>query len=59
MCSIFCPIIQFHEDAAQGSSVSVFASLDLFYYAYRVHVLVNVEKRQTRIKLIFSYLKHS
>ena len=59
MCSIISPIIQFHEDAAQGSSVSVFASLDLFYYAYCVHVLVNLENRHTRIKLMFAYLKHS
>ena len=59
MFQSFSPIIQFHEDAAQGSSVSVFASLDLFYYAYCVCVLVNLENRQTRIKLMFAYLKHS
>ena len=46
--------MQFHEDAAQGSSVSVFASLDLFYC-----IVVNLENRQTRIKLMFTYLKHS
>ena len=39
--------------------MSVFASLDLFYYAYCVGVLVNLENRQTRIKLKFAYLKHS
>ena len=59
MFQSFSPIIQFHEDAAQGSSVSVFTSLDLFYYAYCVCVLVNLENRQTRIKLMFAYLKHS
>ena len=40
-------------------AVSVFASLDLFYYPYCVHVLVNLENRQTRIKFMFAYLKHS
>ena len=40
-------------------AVSVFASLDLFYYSYCVRVLVNLENRQTRIKLMFAYLKHS
>ena len=39
--------------------MSVFASLDLFYYAYCVRVSVNLENRQTRIKLMLSYLKHS
>ena len=54
-----CPVIQFHEDAVLGSSVLVFASLDLSYYAYFVRVLVNLENRQTCIKLMFAYLKHS
>ena len=40
-------------------AVSVFALLDLFYYPYCVRVLVNLENRQTRIKLMFEYLKHS
>ena len=52
-------IIQFHEDAMLGSSVSVFASLYLFNYAYCVCILVNLENRQTRIKLVCTYLKHS
>ena len=30
----------------------------LFYYAYCVHVLVNLESRQTRIKLMFACFKH-
>ena len=39
--------------------MSALASLDSFYYAYCVRVLVNLENRQTRIKLMFAYLKHS
>ena len=39
--------------------MSIFASLNLLYYAYCVGVLVNLENRQTRIKLMFAYLKHS
>ena len=39
--------------------MSVFASLDLFYKAYCVRVLLNLENRQTRIKLMLAYLKHS
>ena len=39
--------------------MSIFASLGLFYYAYCVCVLVNLENRQTRIKLMLAYLKHS
>ena len=55
----FSPIIQFHEDAAQGSSVSVFASLKLFYYAYCMRVLVNLENHKNCIRMMFAYLKHS
>ena len=33
--------------------------IGLFHCAYCVHVLVNLENRQTRIKLMFAYLKHS
>ena len=33
--------------------------IGLFHCAYCVHVLVNLENRQTHIKLKFAYLKHS
>ena len=39
--------------------MSVFASLDLFYNAFCVRVSENLENCQTRIKLMFAYLKHS
>ena len=58
----FSPIIQFHKDAALGSSVPVFASfrdayfmihasLDLFYYAYCVRVFMNFENGQNSYKI--------
>ena len=46
---------QFHEDAALGSSFDKIQCIDLFYYAYCVRVLVNLENHQTRIKLMFAY----
>ena len=39
--------------------MSIFASLNLLYYAYCLRVLVSLENRQTRIKLMLAYLKHS
>ena len=46
-----------HDDAALGFCQFILILLSLLSYCMRV--LVNLETCQTRIKLIFAYLKHS
>ena len=71
VCTCYDPLESFNENsllAGKHNTVSggrrarlqfVNKSRYMFYYAYFVRLLVNSENHQTRIKLMFAYLKHS